>query len=230
MAVKTYKYNDKTQLTEHFNVQEFKCKCGKPHEIKIDSDLCPTLEKLMIKIYAIRGDIISGYRCPKHDKEVGGRGVGSHVEGYACDISFKDKDGKLIPSKDVALRLEDLSHKKGIGYRCGGNANRTHIDTKNRKWYGDEKYSMTESCCRSFYEYFNIPKPGTKKFIQVNAKSGVWCRKGIGFSNKKYKLIPNLTICELLKKNAGKSNGYKWDKVIFNNEVVYLPNKWNKIV
>ena len=36
MSVKTYKYNDKTQLTKHFNVQEWKCKCGKNHEIKID--------------------------------------------------------------------------------------------------------------------------------------------------------------------------------------------------
>jgi len=230
MSVKTYKYTDKTQLTEHFNVQEFKCKCGKAHDIKIDDKLCPTLEKLMIKVGAKVGNISSGYRCPKHDKAVGGNGTGSHVQGYACDITFKDTNGKTIPSKEIALRLEDLGHKKGIGYRCGGNANYTHIDTKNRKWYGDEKYSNTKECCKSFYEYFNIPKPDTKKFVQITANSGVWCRKGIGFNYKKYKLIPHLTICELLKKNVGKSNGYKWDKVIYNGEVVYLPNNWNKLV
>ena len=28
MAVKTYANNDRTQLSAHFNVQEFKCKCG----------------------------------------------------------------------------------------------------------------------------------------------------------------------------------------------------------
>ena len=230
MSVKTYKYNDKTQLTEHFNVQEFKCKCGKNHEIKIDDKLCPVLEKVMIKLGAVKGNVFSGYRCPKHDKEVGGRGTGSHTKGYACDIRFYDKNGNIINSKYVALRLEDIGHKKGIGYRCGGSANGTHIDTKPRKWYGDEKYSMTKNCCRSFYEYFDEPKPSSKKYIQVNAKSGVWCRKGIGFKYAKYKIIPNLTICELLKKNAGTSNGYKWDKVIYNNEVVYLPNKWNKVV
>lgn len=230
MSVKTYKYNDKTQLTEHFNVQEFKCKCGKNHEIKIASDLCPLLEKLMIKVGAKVGNISSGYRCKEHDKKVGGRGNGSHTLGYACDITFKDSTGKVIPSKTIALTLEDLGHKKGIGYRCGGNINYTHIDTRPRKWYGDEKYSNTKSCCNSFYEYFNIPKPDTKKFIQITAKSGVWCRKGIGFSYKKYKLIPNLTICELLKKNAGSSNGYKWDKIVYNGEVVYLPNKWNKVI
>lgn len=229
MSVKTYKYNDKTQLTEHFNVQEFKCKCGKAHEIKIDSALPKILEKVMVKLGADKIEVFSGYRCKKHDKAVGGRGTGSHTQGYAADTRFY-KDGKIINSKYVALRLEDLGHKKGIGYRCGGSDKGTHIDTKPRKWYGDEKYSNTKSCCKSFYEYFGEPKPSTKKFIQVNAKSGVWCRKGIGFSYAKYKVIPNLTICELLKKDAGKANGYKWDKVIYKDETVYVPNKWNKYI
>lgn len=231
MSVKTYKYNDKTQLTEHFNVQEFKCKCGKNHEIKIDDKLCPVLEKVMIKLGADKGNIFSGYRCKKHDKEVGGSGkeTSSHVAGYAVDIRFY-KNGKIINSKEVALRLEDIGHKKGIGYRCGGSENGTHIDTKPRKWYADELYSMTKSCCKSFYEYFNEPKPTTKKYIQITAKSGVICRKGIGFKYPKYKVIPNLTICELLKKNAGSSNGYKWDKIIYKNETVYVPNKWNKYI
>ena len=66
-----------------------------------------------------------------------------------------------------------------------------------------------------------------KKYIKINARSGVWCRKGIGFKYPKYKAIPYGTKCELLEKNVGTSNGYKWDKIIYNNEVVYLPNKWN---
>ena len=146
MSVKTYKYNDKTQLTEHLNVQNFKCKCGKAHEIKIDSGLPNILEKEMIKLGADRIEVFSGYRCKKHDIAVGGRGTGSHTQGYAADTRYY-KGGKVIPSKEVSLRLEDLGHKKGIGYRCGGNANGTHIDTKPRKWYGDEKYSKTKSCC-----------------------------------------------------------------------------------
>ena len=230
MSVKTYAYDTNKQLTEHFRVSEFRCKCGTKHKIKIDSDLCPLLEKVMIKLGAVKGNIFSGYRCPKHDKEVGGRGTGSHTKGYACDIRFYDKNNNIIDSKEVALRLEDLGHKKGIGYRCGGSSKGTHIDTKPRKWYGDEKYSMTKNCCKSFYEYFNETKPSTKKFIQINAKSGVICRKGIGFKYPKYKVIPYLTICELLKKNAGSSNGYKWDKIIYKDETVYVPNKWNKYI
>ena len=79
--------------------------------------------------------------------------------------------------------------------------------------------------------YIEEENPNTpieeKKYIKINARSGVWCRKGIGFKYPKYKAIPYGTKCELLEKNTGTSNGYKWDKIIYNNEVVYLPNKWN---
>lgn len=70
-------------------------------------------------------------------------------------------------------------------------------------------------------------KKETKKYIKINTSGGVWCRKGIGFKYAKYKIIPNNTKCELKTKNAGSSNGYKWDKVIYNGVTVYLPNKWN---
>ncbi len=144
--IKSYKYNDKTQLSKHFNVQEFKCKCGRKHDIKIDSELCPMLEKVMTRINAVAGNIYSGYRCPAHDIAIGGSGGGSHVLGYACDIWFKDKKGNRIPSDKVAIALEDLQHNRGVGYRCGNSTVKSgniHIDTRPRKWYGDEHYSMS---------------------------------------------------------------------------------------
>lgn len=148
MAVKTYGYYDGKQITPHFNSNEFRCKCGKKHNIKIDSDLCPTLEKVMQKLNAKAGNIYSGYRCPAHDRAVGGSGTGSHVQGYACDIWFKDKNNKRIPSDKVCMALEDLQHNRGVGYRCGNSSvasGNIHIDTKPRKWYGDEHYSMSAS-------------------------------------------------------------------------------------
>ena len=70
------------------------------------------------------------------------------------------------------------------------------------------------------------PTP-TKKYIQLTAN--VWCRtNGYGFKYPKYKVIPKNTKCELITKNIGSANGYKWDKVIYNSKTVYLPNKWNK--
>lgn len=65
-------------------------------------------------------------------------------------------------------------------------------------------------------------------YIMIDTSSGVWCRKGIGFSYSKYKVIPNKTKCELVTKNIGVCNGYNWDKIKYNNEIVYVPNKWNK--
>ena len=46
MAVNTYRNTDSTQLSAHFNVQEFKCQCGKSHDILIDSGLVDKLEAL----------------------------------------------------------------------------------------------------------------------------------------------------------------------------------------
>lgn len=237
MAFKLYEYNDKTQISEHFNAQEFRCKCGVKHKIKIDDNLIPLLEKVRAKLNSKSCNIYSGYRCANHNKSVGGTGNSPHTEGYAVDCYFIGQDGKRIPSKEVCLALEDLGHKYGIGYRCGGGSNesgQTHIDVKPRKWYGDESKSMTSSCCNSYYEYFDEKKkkepvePDDKKYIVINTSSGVWCRKGIGFKHKKYKVIPNGTKCELLQKDCGSSNGYNWDKVKYDNTTVYIPNNWNK--
>lgn len=66
-----------------------------------------------------------------------------------------------------------------------------------------------------------------KMYIQLTAN--VWCRlKGYGFKYAKYKVIPKNTKCELITKNIGSANGYKWDKVKWNGTTVYLPNNWNK--
>lgn len=69
----------------------------------------------------------------------------------------------------------------------------------------------------------------SKKYIQINATKGVWCRTGgYGFNAPKYKVIPYGTKCELLAKNVGNANGYNWDKVIYDGREVYIPNAWNK--
>lgn len=161
MAIKNYKYNDTSKLSEHLRVSEFKCKCGKNHDILIDSDLVDLLEKVRSKLNASACNIYSGYRCPTHDKNIKGSGKGPHTLGYAVDCYFLDQNRKRIPSSKVCLALEDLGHKCGIGYRCGGSTDstgNTHIDTKPRKWYGDESKSMTATCCTSYYDYFGIKK------------------------------------------------------------------------
>ena len=66
-----------------------------------------------------------------------------------------------------------------------------------------------------------------KTYIQLT--EDVWCRTGgFGFKYPKYKIIPKNTKCELIARNVGSANGYSWDKVIYDNKTVYLPNKWTK--
>ena len=143
------------KLSSHFNSSEFRCKCG-CGKIMIDAALVDTLEKLFPALDLGKINVISGYRCAKHDKAVGGRGAGSHVEGYAADVRCFYKAGSRVPSSVVALTLERLGHRGGIGYRCGGvadSAGNIHVDVKPRKWYGDESKSMTATACSSFFDY-----------------------------------------------------------------------------
>ena len=172
--VKTFTTN--TRLSPHFVSNEFRCKCcGKT---MLDVSLVSLLERLFPALDLGKINIISGWRCPLHDKAVGGRGAGSHVEGYAADVRCYYKDGSVVPSSVVALTLERMGHNGGIGYRCGSvpdRAGNIHIDVKPRKWYGDEAKSMTATACSSFFDYLN------PFFVTVIEKGGLNVRSSPTF-------------------------------------------------
>lgn len=69
---KTYDFNDSTQLSPHFNIREFRCKCGKEHETLNSPELVEKLEKLYEALDCSKIIVTSGYRCEQHDKNVGG--------------------------------------------------------------------------------------------------------------------------------------------------------------
>ena len=156
--MKTYKFNDNTQLTAHFNVSEFRCKCGGSHDTKLDEALVQKLEQLYAALNCSKIIVNSGYRCTAHDKNVGGNGYGQHTKGTAADIICYDKNGKKISSKIVCCAAQD------IGF--GGIANidstytATHVDVRTaNKWYGNEingcDYSIPYD---NFYSYYGISK------------------------------------------------------------------------
>ena len=153
----TYKSTDKTQLTEHFNISEFRCKCGGNHDTKLDTDLVNKLEKLYTALNCSKIMVNSGYRCVTHDKNVGGNGCGQHVSGTAADIVCYDNNGNKISSKIVSCAAQD------IGF--GGVANidntytATHVDVRtSNKWYGDETVTTAYSVCTDFYSYYKLSK------------------------------------------------------------------------
>lgn len=72
MAIISYLYNDRTQLSKNFNVSEFRCKCGKVHNTKISNELIAMLQRMTDTVKADYVTISSGYRCSTHDRNVGG--------------------------------------------------------------------------------------------------------------------------------------------------------------
>lgn len=70
-------------MAEYFQDEEFACKCC--GVVKIDAEFRKKLNaaRLMAEVPFL---ITSGYRCPKHNKEVGSTSL-NHVSGKAVDLS-----------------------------------------------------------------------------------------------------------------------------------------------
>ena len=149
---KSYEYSDKTELSPHFNISEFRCKCGMEHETLNDPELIEKLEKLYEALNCSKIIVTSGYRCEQHDKNVGGSGNGQHTLGKAADICCYGQDGQPISSKVVCCKAQD------IGFRGIANITAayiyTHVDVRDKgKWYGDEVHGNS-TVTDDFYKYF----------------------------------------------------------------------------
>ena len=156
MAVKTYASNDRTQLSAHYNVQEFRCKCGSTHDILISSELIDKLEQLHAAFHCSKIIVTSGYRCPTHDKNVGGTGSGQHTKGTAADICCYAQDGSIISSKQVCCEAQDIGFT-GIA-NIDSSYQYTHVDVRTGyPWYGDEVHG-NGTVTDDLYRYYNISK------------------------------------------------------------------------
>lgn len=198
--IKTYKSTDNTQLTTHFNVREFKCKCGGNHDTKLDSNLVNKLEKLHKALGCSKIIINSGYRCSTHDRNVGGSGAGQHVNGTAADIVCYDKNGKKISSKIVSCAAQDIGFG-GIA-NIDGTYTATHVDVRSSNfWKGDEVKTSAYSVTNDFYKYYKL------------SETDVYGKRKFDFKNK----------ADVKKlQNALKSKGYNCgsaDGIIGNNTV-----------
>jgi uncharacterized protein YcbK (DUF882 family) len=78
----------------YFTPSEFACRCCGKHPI--DSLFLAQLERAR-EISGVPYVINSGYRCPKHNAEVGSTSA-NHTSGKAADISAKDGPtrGKIL--------------------------------------------------------------------------------------------------------------------------------------
>lgn len=157
--IKYYASNDNSQISPHFKVSEFKCKCGGTHQTMLDTELVNKLETLYKNLNCSMIVINSGYRCATHDRNVGGSGRGQHCNGTAADIMCYDKNKKPINPKRVACAAQDIGFN-GIGRI--NTVDSTHVDVRSsNRWYGDEtlgaagtNYTVTSN----YYQYYGLTK------------------------------------------------------------------------
>ena len=176
MSILTYKFDDQTQLSPHFNAREFRCSCGKSHKTLLASELVDKLEALYTALNCSKIIVTSGYRCPEYDKAVGSTSSGQHIKGTAADVCCYGQDGQPISSKTVCCKAQDLGF--------GGIANitssyqYTHLDVRTEyRWLGDETKG-NGTVTDDFYKYFGIAKTqrasgSMAKGIDVSYAQGV---------------------------------------------------------
>lgn len=107
----------------HFNFAEFACKCGGRYRgcrrIVVSRDLLVGLEKLREQHYRTGLTIISGYRCPVHNRAVGGAPQSQHLTGRAADV----------PSRVRSDAVKTLGVFGGIGVTARTDTV-AHVDTR----------------------------------------------------------------------------------------------------
>lgn len=92
-------------MTKNFKRQEFDCKCG----CKMPIEVYENVIKLAGNLQSLRDylgrpiKINSAYRCPKHNKKIGGVETSQHILGKAADITIQS----LKPIEVYAI-IEDL--------------------------------------------------------------------------------------------------------------------------
>ena len=83
-------------VTPHFTLEELTCRCGcaaPPEVVRRLGDLARALEVIRAEVRA-PVQVISGYRCERHNRKVGGAVNSRHMWGDAADIQVVGWGGK----------------------------------------------------------------------------------------------------------------------------------------
>lgn len=129
------------QLSNHFKLSEFACKCGKCNGANPSSKLLRLLEQLRTDLNCKYILVTSGYRCPDYSPKVGGYTTDAHTKNIAADVICYSQNGAIIPVETVAAAAERIGFT-GIGLMNGG---AIHLDVRdesnyyNGHWFGDER-------------------------------------------------------------------------------------------
>ena len=94
-------------ITEHFTKREMACKCG-CDKIEYDPKLLVKLEIVRYMLGGVPIIINSGYRCVKHNKDVGGVPDSQHLKGKAADIRINGNMEELYYFLDIVFKKNGL--------------------------------------------------------------------------------------------------------------------------
>ena len=94
---------------KHFTTDEFVCKCG-CGQVKVDSELILKIERIREKLgRPIK--ITSAYRCPEHNKAIGGKPNSAHLKSYALDIAVSNSRERF---EIITAALEEGFNRIGV--------------------------------------------------------------------------------------------------------------------
>jgi len=110
-------------LSAHFSRSELQCRCC--GRLQIDSRLLD-VEKLRA-LAGIPVVIHAGYRCPRHNQEVGGVPHSEHTLGLAADVALPGLS--LQRMYELALEVSQFA-QGGIGVYDGGFL---HVDVREHR-------------------------------------------------------------------------------------------------
>ena len=140
-------------LSEHFSASEFACPhCG---ECKISPRLIAALEHLRA-FSGVPIHVHSGYRCPVHNEQIGGKPHSEHMVGEAADITVgKHTTGEMLR---LAERIPEFCNG-GIGLYSEGFI---HVDVRagRARWARvNGVYRSTEERTTNALSQPNGPEP-----------------------------------------------------------------------
>ena len=141
MAIKTYTKGVDKKLSANFSSTEFDCHgSGCCSTTQIDEKLVEYVQKIRDH-FGKAVEVSSGYRCPTHNRNIGGATGSRHSKGQAADIYISG-----VKPAEIAKYAESLGIL-GIGlYETDSDGHFVHVDTRTTKsfWYGQgEAYRST---------------------------------------------------------------------------------------
>lgn len=125
------------QVTQHFNISEFKCKAN--GEVIINADVIAHIQRLeeFRQWYGRAMSINSGYRTPEYNKKIGGAPQSQHMLGVASDIALplqefagysKTRQNEFL--NNVKKKWTEICNADGLGGGVGFYDTFIHLDSR----------------------------------------------------------------------------------------------------